>query len=122
MKLQSFASLAYENKKVTTKRERFLNEMSQVIPWERLLKIIELHYTKAGNDRPPMPMATMLRIYFLQQWYALGNQAAEESLYDMESMRRIAGLELIEDAIPDETTILNFRHLIEKHDLSSGPV
>jgi IS5 family transposase len=119
MKQRTFASLAYENKKVVTKREKFLNEMNQVIPWKRLLKIIEPHYPKAGNGRPPMPMETMLRIYFLQQWYALGDQAAEESLYDMESMRSFAGLELSEDAIPDESTILNFRRLIETHELGN---
>ncbi len=120
MKQRSFASLAYDNKKVVTKREKFLNEMNQVVPWKRLLKIIEPHYPKAGNGRKPILMETMLRIYFLQQWYALGDQAAEESLYDMESMRRFADLDLCEDAIPDETTILNFRRLIEKHDLSSA--
>ena len=100
MKQRSFASLTYDNKKVTTKRERFLNEMNQVIPWDRLLKIIEPHYPKAGNGRPPMSMQTMLRIYFLQQWYALGDQAAEESLYDMDSMRNFARLELIEMRYP----------------------
>lgn len=119
MKQLSFASLAYQNKKVTTKRERFLNEMNQVIPWTRLLNVIEPNYPKAGNGRRPMPMETMLRIYFLQQWYALGDQAAEESLYDIESMRRFAKLDLGEDAIPDESTILNFRRLIEANDLSS---
>jgi IS5 family transposase len=120
MKQRSFACLAYENKKVTTRREQFLNEMDQVIPWDRLLKTIEPHYPKAGNGRKPMPMEVMLRIYFLQQWYALGDQAAEESLYDMESMRNFTQLELTEDAIPDESTILKFRHLIEKHDLGSA--
>jgi len=119
MKQLSFASLAYQNKKVTTKRERFLNEMNQVIPWTRLLNVIEPNYPKAGNGRRPMSMETMLRIYFLQQWYALGDQAAEESLYDIESMRRFAKLDLGEDAIPDESTILNFRRLIEANDLSS---
>jgi IS5 family transposase len=94
--------------------------MDQVVPWDQLLKIIEPHYPKAGNGRKPMPMDVMLRIYFLQQWYALGDQAAEKSLYDMESMRNFAGLELTEDAIPDESTILKFRHLIEKHDLGSA--
>ena len=120
MKQLSFASLAYQNKKVITKRELFLNEMDQVIPWTRLLNVIEPHYPKAGNGRSPMPMETMLRIYFLQQWYALGDQAAEESLYDIESMRRFAKLDLGEDAIPDESTILNFRRLIEANDLSSA--
>jgi len=118
MKQLSFASLTYQHKKITTKREKFLNEMEQVVPWKRLLKSIEPHYPKAGNGRPPMPMESMLRIYFLQQWYALSDPAAEEALYDMESMRDFAGLELVVDAIPDETTILNFRRLIEKHELS----
>jgi len=118
MKQLSFATLSYENKKITTKREKFLNEMEQVVPWKRLLKSIEPHYPKAGNGRPPMPMESMLRIYFLQQWYGLSDPAAEEALYDIESMRNFAGLELVVDAIPDETTILNFRRLIEKHELS----
>jgi len=118
MKQISFASLTYQHKKITTKREKFLNEMEQVVPWKRLLKSIEPHYPKAGNGRPPMPMECMLRIYFLQQWYGLSDPAAEEALYDIESMRSFAGLELIVDAIPDETTILNFRRLIEKHELS----
>ena len=118
MKQQSFATLAYQNKKIVTKREAFLKEMEQVVPWSRLLKLIELHYPKKGNGRPPIPMEVMLRIYFLQQWYALSDPAVEEALYDMESMRRFSLLELGEDVIPDETTILNFRRLIEKHDLS----
>ena len=120
MKQLSFSSLNYAHKKMTTKRERFLNEMNQVVPWKRLLKLIEPHYPKAGKGRPPMPMETMLRIYFLQQWYALSDPAAEEALYDMESMRQFAGLELVDDAIPDETTILNFRRLIEKYQLSEA--
>lgn len=118
MKQQSFATLAYQNKKIVTKREAFLKEMEQVVPWSRLLKLIEPHYPKKGNGRPPIPMEVMLRIYFLQQWYALSDPAAEEALYDMESIRRFSLLELGEDVIPDETTILNFRRLIEKHDLS----
>ena len=118
MKQQSFATLAYQNKKIVTKREAFLKEMEQVVPWSRLLKLIEPHYPKKGNGRPPIPMEVMCRIYFLQQWYALSDPAAEEALYDMESMRRFSLLELGEDVIPDETTILNFRRLIEKHDLS----
>ncbi len=118
MKQLSFATLSYHNIKITTKREKFLNEMEQVVPWERLLKSIEPHYPKTGKGRPPMPMECMLRIYFLQQWYGLSDPAAEEALYDIESMRTFAGLELVVDAIPDETTILNFRRLIEKHELS----
>lgn len=120
MKQLSFATLSYQHKKIITKREKFLNEMEKAVPWKRLLKLIEPHYPKVGNGRPPMPMECMLRIYFLQQWYALSDPAAEEALYDSESMRHFAGLELGDDALPDETTILKFRRLIEKHQLSQA--
>lgn len=118
IKQLSFATLAYENKKKLTKREKFLNEMETVVPWSRALKLVEPHYPKAKKGRRPMSLGVVLRIYFLQQWYGLSDPAAEESLYDIESMHRFAGLELGEDAIPDETTLLNFRHLLEKHNLT----
>ena len=118
MKQFSFASLNYMNKKITTKREKFLNEMEQAVPWKRLLALIDPYYPKAGNGRSPNPMETMLRIYFLQQWYALSDPGAEEALYDMESMRRFAHIDLTSDTIPDESSILNFRRLIETHHLS----
>ena len=107
------------NKKVT-RREKFLLEMDEVVPWVRLVALIEPHYPKVGpkGGRPPMPLEMMLRIYFLQSWYALSDPMAEESLYDSEAMRRFAGIELGDDRIPDETTILNFRHLLEKHQLT----
>src|SRR4030065_1836752 len=114
----SFASLAYENKKKKTRREKFLEEMEQAIPWEKLLPVVRKHYPMAGNGRQPMPLERMLRIYFMQQWYGLSDPAMEDALYDSESMRRFAGIDLGEDAIPDETTILNFRHLLEKHELT----
>jgi len=118
MNKPSFASLAYDNKKKKTRREKFLQEMDQVIPWKDLLQIIEKHYPKAGNGRQPMPLEIMLRIYFMQQWYALSDPAMEDGLYDSESMRRFAGIDMAEDVIPDETTILHFRHLLEKHKLT----
>jgi IS5 family transposase len=116
----SFATLDHRNKKKQTKRERFLAEMDAVVPWAALLGLIEPHYPKAGNGRRPYPLAVMLRIYFLQQWYQLSDPGAEEALYDIHSMRAFAGLELGRDAIPDETTILNFRHLLEAHDLTKA--
>jgi len=120
MKQTTFASLAYAGKKKRTRREKFLAEMEAVVPWARLTALIEPHYPKAGpkGGRPPMPLDVMLRVYCLQQWYALSDPAAEEALYDSDAMRRFAGLELGDDAIPDETTILNFRHLLERHDLT----
>ena len=118
MKGPSFASLAYDSKKKKTRRERFLEEMDQVIPWADLLKIIRRHYPKAGNGRQPMPLERMLRIYFMQQWYGLSDPGMEDALYDSESMRRFTGIDLEADVIPDETTILNFRHLLEQHHLT----
>ena len=119
MKQTTFASLAFERKKKQTRRERFLAEMEKVVPWAALLAAIEPHYPTTGRrGRPPMPLATMLRIYFMQQWYALSDPAMEDALYEIESMRRFAGLELTDDAMPDETTILKFRHLLEKHALT----
>ena len=116
----SFATLDHRNKKKQTKRERFLAEMESVVPWGALVGLIEPHYPKAGNGRRPYSLAVMLRIYFLQQWYQLSDPGAEEALYDIQSMRAFAELELGRDAIPDETTILNFRHLLEANDLTKA--
>jgi IS5 family transposase len=118
MKRTTFAGLAYESKKKKTRREKFLEEMDQVIPWKELIGIISPYYPRIGNGRHPMPLSMMLRIYFMQQWYGLSDPAMEDSLYDIESMRRFAGIDLEVDVVPDETTILNFRHLLEKHDLT----
>jgi IS5 family transposase len=114
--------LSHTLKKKVTRREAFPAEMDAVVPWMRLLALIEPHYPKAGpqGGRPPMPLETMLRVYFLQSWYALSDPMAEESLYDSEAMRRFAGIELGDDRIPDETTILNFRHLLERHGLTEA--
>jgi len=120
MKQKTFASQAFEQKKKQTRRERFLAEMEAVVPWAVLLEAIEPYYPKSGRrGRQPMPLATMLRIYFLQQWYALSDPGMEDALYEIESMRRFAGLDLSDDALPDETTILKFRHLLEKHGLTA---
>jgi IS5 family transposase len=101
-----------------TRRERFLAEMDAVILWPRLLALIEPHYPKAGNGRQPLGVEKMLRIYFLQQWFNLSDPQAEDAIYDSESMRRFAKVELGDDAVPDETTILRFRHLLEQHGLT----
>jgi len=118
-KQMTFASLAHVTKKKVARREKFLTEMETVVPWSRLMALIKPHYPKMGSKggRPVMPLTVMLRIYCLQQWYALSDPMAEESLYDSDAMRRFAGLELGDDRIPDETTILNFRHLLERHGL-----
>jgi IS5 family transposase len=118
MKQTTFASLAWSNKGKVTKRERFLAEMDAVMPWARLVGLIEPHYPSDGLGRPRKDLELMLRVHFLQQWFNLSDPQAEESLYDSESMRRFAGIELGETAVPDESTILRFRHLLEAHRLT----
>jgi len=116
---RTFASVAWTRKGRLTRRERFLAEMDAVIPWARLLALIEPHYPKAGRGRQPLGAEKMLRIYFLQQWFNLSDPQAEDAIYDSESMRRFARIELGDDVIPDETTILRFRHLLEQHQLTA---
>src|SRR5690554_3820906 len=115
---RSFAGIAWSTKGKVTRRERFLTEMDQVIPWKRLIALIEPHYPKPGRGRRPLGLEKMLRIYFLQHWFDLSDPAAEDAIYDSESMRRFVGVELGEDTIPDESTILRFRHLLEEHELT----
>jgi len=118
----SFASLDFAAKKKRTKRDVFLAEMAAVVPWSALESVVESHYPRVGpqGGRRPFPLPVMVRIYCLQQWYSLSDPGAEEALYDIQSMRSFCGLELGRDAIPDETTILNFRHLLEAHDLTKA--
>ena len=117
---QTFAGMAWKSKGRVTRRERFLAEMEAIIPWKRLTALIEPHYPKAGKGRQPLGLEKMLRIYFLQLWFDLSDPQAEDAIYDSESMRRFAGVELAEDQVPDETTILRFRHLLEKHGLTEA--
>ncbi len=116
----SFSDLEYASRKRRTRRELFLAEMDQVVPWAALLAVAEPHYPRSGGrGRPPVGLASMLRICFLQQWFALSDRQMEDALYDMASMRRFAGFSSVTSPLPDETTILNFRHLLEKHDLTA---
>jgi len=117
---RTFASLAWNGKGKVTRRERFLAEMDAVIPWSRLVRLIEPHYPKAGQGRQPLGLEKMLRIYFLQQWFNLSDPQAEDAIYDSESMRRFARVELGDEVVPDESTILRFRHLLEQHGLTHG--
>ena len=118
---RTFASIAWSQKGKVTRRERFLAEMDAVVPWARLVALIAPHYPKAdGPGRPPLGLEKMLRIYFLQQWFNLSDPQAEDAIYDSESMRRFARVELGHDPVPDETTILRFRHLLEQHGLTAA--
>jgi len=117
---RTFAGLAWSSKGKVTRRERFLAEMDAVIPWQRLMARIEPYYPKAGRGRQPLGLEKMLRIYFVQQWFDLSDPGAEDAIYDSESVRRFVGVELGEDRVPDETTILRFRRLLEDHELTEA--
>ncbi len=107
----------FERYSKKTRRAEFLEEMEQVVPWKKLCALIEPHYPKAGNGRPPVGVERMLRMYFLQQWFNLSDPAVEEALYDSVVMREFVGIDLGREPVPDETTICKFRHLLEEHGL-----
>ena len=107
MKQTSFASAEYASKKRQTRRERFLAEMNVVVPWARLETLIEPHYPKSGKvGRPPIGVPRMLRMYFLQQWSTLADEALEDTLYDSQAMREFVGIDLGRENVPDATTPL----------------
>src|SRR5438132_14186447 len=114
----SFSQAEYAGKKKRTRRDKFLAEMEQVVPWARLVTRLQPLYPKGERDRPPIGLQRMLRIYFLQQWYALADEALEDALYDSQALRSFAGIDLSVEAVPDATTLLKFRHLLEAHDLT----
>ncbi|KJZ03622.1 transposase [Halomonas sp. S2151] len=121
MKQISFAQAEHQNKKKVTRRERFLAQMEAVVPWQRLIEALSPCYfpDAAGKrGRPPMGLARMLRVYFLQQWYALADEALEVAIYDSQAMRDFIGIDLAIESVPDATTLLRFRHLLEKHVLT----
>src|SRR5437660_10627955 len=117
MKQLTLAAVGFERYVKTTRPAAFLAEMERVVPWSALCALIEPFYPKPGNGRPPIGVERMLRIYFLQQWFNLSDPAVEETLYDSSAMRRFVGIDLGREAVPDETTVCRFRHLLEEHDL-----
>jgi IS5 family transposase len=116
----SFAQSEYAAKKKQTRRERFLSEMEGLAPWARLVALIAPFYPKGERGRPPMGVEKMLRMYFLQLWCALADEALEDAIYDSQALRTFAGIDLGCEAVPDATTLLNFRHLLEKHHLAKA--
>lgn len=121
MRQTSFADLDYQHKKRQTRRELFLAEMEQTVPWPALLAELESHYPKSGRPgRQPMPLPCMLRVHCMQQWFGFSDRQMEDALYEIESVRRFAGFSGVTDALPDETTILNFRHFLEGNGLAAA--
>ena len=120
MKQMSLNTVGFERRIKRTRKREFLDEMNVVVPWPELVALIAPHTPTPGakGGRPTFAVDTMLRIHFLQQWFTLSDPAMEEALYDTPMFREFAGLDIGEDHLPDESTILRFRHLLESHDLS----
>ena len=120
MKQLSLGESGFERKTKRTRKREFLDEMNLVVPWAELVSLIAPHAPTPGakGGRPPFAVETMLRIHFVQQWFNLSDPAMEEALYDTPMFREFVGLDAGEDNLPDESTILRFRHLLEAHDLS----
>ena len=116
----SFSQAEYAGKKKQTRRDRFLAEMEQVVPWARLVERLRPLYPKGERGRPPIGLERMLRIHFLQQWYGLADGAMEDALYDSQALRGFAGIDLTVAGVPDATTVLNFRHWLEQHELTQA--
>jgi len=114
----SFSQVEYAGKKKQTRRDKFLAEMDVVVPWARLVERLRPRYPKGERGRPPIGLERMLRIYFVQQWYGLADEALEDALYDSQALRGFAGIDLNRDPVPDATTLLKFRHWLERHELT----
>jgi transposase, IS5 family len=125
MKQQTLAMAAdqnaqYERYRRPTRRDLFLATMERVVPWEALCSVIEPHYPKAGNGRPPIGLERMLRMYFVQHWFNLADEACEEALLDSTALRQFVGIDLGRERVPDATTLLKFRRLLDKHKLGAA--
>ena len=116
----SFSQAEFADKKKITRREKFLTRMEALIPWAKLLAVIEPFYPKGERGRPPIGLERMLRVYFLQQWYGLADEALEDALYDSQALQGFARIDLTAEGVPDATTLLKFRRLLETHDLCKG--
>jgi len=113
----SFSAAEFANKKKVTGREKFLARMEEVVPWGKLTAVIEPFYPKGERGRPPIGLERMLRVYFLQQWFSLADEALEDAIYDSQAMRGFTGIDLGSEGVPDATTLLKFRHLLERNNL-----
>jgi len=121
MKQCSFAQAEFLAKKKTTRRERFLNEMEKIVPWPALLQALTPYYypdSQGQRGRPPIGLERMLRMYFVQQWYSLADEALEDVIYDSQALRQFIGIDLGIESVPDATTLLKFRHLLERNALT----
>ena len=121
MKQMTFArAKGFEVHGRATRKAEFLARMEMLVPWAQFCALIEPHYPKAGNGRPPVGLERMLRMYLLANWFNLGDEACEDALYDIAAFRDFCRIDLGRERAPDATTLLNFRHLLEKHQLGAA--
>jgi len=118
MKQETFTDIEYSLRKKKTKREEFLDIMDEIIPWEEWVSVIKPYYPKGKRGRPPMGIEKMLRMYLLQIWFNLSDPATEDAIYDSYAMRKFSGIDFMTEAVPDETTLCKFRHLLEANGLN----
>ncbi len=114
---QTFSDIEYGNRRKKTKRERFLSTMDLIIPWEEWIRMIRPYYPAGKKGRPPKNLETMLRMYLIQEWYHLSASGTEDAVNDSYSLRSFMHLDFLNEQVPDSTTLLHFRHLIETHKL-----
>lgn len=117
-KQTSFSEVEYNGKKRQTRRDLFLSKMETLVPWQEWLELIEPHYPKGDRGRPPIGCERMLRLYLLQSWYNLSDEGMEDAVYDSQALRQFSRIDLSHESVPDATTLLKFRHLLEKHHLT----
>ncbi len=117
MQQQTFSDIEYGNRRKKTKREQFLSTMDQIIPWEEWMQMIRPYYPSGKKGRPPKKLETMLRMYLIQEWYHLSAAGTEDAIYDSYSLRSFMNLDFLNEQVPDSTTLLHFRHLMEGHNL-----
>lgn len=120
MKQQTWADIEYSNRRKKTKREEFLEIMGEIIPWDEWVAHVEPYYFSGKRGRPPMGIEKMLRMYLLQIWFNLSDEGVEDAIYDSYAMRKFMGIDFMEEQVPDATTLLKFRHLIEKSGLGKA--
>ena len=116
----TIADIEYSERKKTTKREEFLDQMDEIIPWGSWIELIVPYYPKGKRGRPVRGIETMLRMYLMQNWFNLSDAGIEDTIYDSYAMRKFLGINFLEEQVPDATTLLKFRHLLEEHNIGQA--
>jgi IS5 family transposase len=118
MRQPTLSDIEYSMRKRTTKRDEFLRIMNDSIPWDEWVEFIVPYYPKGQRGRPPMGIEKMLRMYLLQCWFNLSDEGLEDAIYDSYAMRTFMGVNFYDEQVPDATTLLKFRHLLDEHNIS----